>query len=155
MSTVHDTRTARDTARTGRDGTRTGAGDGRGPGELLRDLVGNMTDLFRDEIALARKEIGGKVGQATNGIVSLVIGAVIALAGLVVFLEAMGELLAIYLVPQGLPAWAGPAIVGGVVLLIGLILLLKGRSNLKPANLAPTRSADQLRQTGDLVREKL
>lgn len=123
--------------------------DGRSLGDLLGSLASDTTSLFRKEAQLVRAEIGEKVSQVQAGLVSLIIGAVIALAGLVVLLQA----LVAWLVDAGLGTALASLLVGGVVALIGAAFLMAGKNKMKIDNLAPDRAAHQLRKDAELARE--
>jgi hypothetical protein len=60
----------------------------------------------------------------------------------------IGELL-----PPEQSPWLAALIVGVVVAIIGAIMLQKGRSNLRPTNLAPQRTAASLRRDKEFVKE--
>src|SRR4051812_50081398 len=95
-------------APTGRPGL-----DGRSIGELLRDLANDTTRLIRDEIALARAEIQGKVAQAGRGAAMIGAGGVLAIPALVLILAGVAILLAHWMPPPG------AALLGGVVTAAG------------------------------------
>ena len=85
------------------------APDSRSVGELLRDLAGDSASLVRQEFALARTEAQDKLHQTITASTELVVGALVALAALIVLLEA-----AVYgLTEAGLEQWLAALIVGG------------------------------------------
>ena len=124
--------------------------DNRSLSQLVVDLQRESSTLVRDEVALVRAEINEKISQALNGAISLLIGALVAFSALIIVLIAIAELLVTF----EIVGWLAYLIVGGVVLVIGLIMLAKGRSNLRPGNLAPRRTAEELRRDRELVREQ-
>lgn len=124
--------------------------ENRSLSQLIVDLQKESSTLVRDEVALVRAEINEKVSQALNGAISLLGGALVAFSALIIVLIAIAELL----ITLNVVGWLAYLIVGGVVLIIGVIMLMKGRSNLQPSNLAPRRSAEELRRDRDLVREQ-
>src|SRR4051812_28424647 len=87
--------------------------DGRSIGELLRDLANDTTRLIRDEIALARAELQGKVAQAGRGAAMIGAGGVLAIPALVLILAGIAILLANWMPPSV------AALVGGVVTAAG------------------------------------
>ena len=78
-------------------------------------------------------------------------GALVALAALIVLLEA-----AVYgLTRAGLEQWLAALIVGGVVGIVGFVLVRKGQNELAAARLAPERTVASVRKDLDLVKEQL
>src|SRR3954471_6254741 len=60
---------------------------------LLRQLPADAKVFLKDEVQLAKSELGEKVSCLTRNAVSLTIGGVIAYAGAIVLLGALGLLL--------------------------------------------------------------
>ena len=124
--------------------------DNRSLSQLIVDLQRESSTLVRDEVALVRAEINEKVSQALNGAISLLMGALVAFSALIIVLVAISELLVTFDIVR----WLAYLIVGGIVLIIGAVMLMKGRSNLQPSNLAPRRTAEELRRDREMVREQ-
>ena len=122
--------------------------ENRSIGELLRDLASDSAALVQQELKLARSEAQDKLHQTVAGGAELVVSALLALAGLMVLLQA-----AVYGLEEfGLEPWLAAVIVGGVVLVIGLLLLQKARHDLSARNLAAHRTAQNLRKDLNLVK---
>jgi drug/metabolite transporter (DMT)-like permease len=118
--------------------------------ELFGDLTSSVSTLFRKEIELARAEASEKVSQAAFAAGSLAGGAILALAALIILLQA----LVIALTELGLAPALSALIVGGVVAIIAFALIYKGMNDLKASNLAPTRTVDSLRRDAHMVKEQ-
>jgi Putative Actinobacterial Holin-X, holin superfamily III len=118
--------------------------------ELLADLTHSVTTLFRKEIELARAEISEKLSQAGVAAGAVAAGAILALAALIVLLQA----LVIALSELGVAPALSALIVGGVVALIAFALIYKGVNDLKASNLAPTRTVEALRRDAHMVKEQ-
>ena len=125
--------------------------DDRSFKELFGDLTNSVSTLFRKEIELARAEASEKIGQAGLAVGSIAGGAILALAALIVLLQA----LVIALAELGLAPALSSLIVGGVVAIIAFALIYKGLNDLKAANLAPTRTVDSLRRDAHMVKEQV
>ena len=125
--------------------------DDRSFKELFADLTNSVSTLFRKEIELARAEASEKIGQAGFAIGSLAGGAILALAALIVLLQA----LVIALAELGLAPALAALIVGGVVAIIAFALIYKGMNDLKASSLAPTRTVDSLRREANMVKEQV
>jgi hypothetical protein len=124
--------------------------DDRSLKELFGDLTHSVTTLFRKEIELARAETSEKVNQVAFAAGSLAAGAILALAALIVLLQA----LAIALTELGLAPALSALIVGGVVAIVAFGLIYKGMNDLKAKSLAPTRTVESLRRDAHMVKEQ-
>jgi drug/metabolite transporter (DMT)-like permease len=123
--------------------------DDRSLRELFSDLTQSVTTLFRKEIELARAEISEKLSQAGVATGALAAGGILALAALIVLLQA----LVIALAELGLAPALSALIVGGVVAIIAFALIYKGMNDLKASSLAPTRTVEALRRDAHMVKE--
>ena len=119
--------------------------------ELLGDLVGQISGLFRKEVQLARAEIGEKLGQAIGGIAFIAVGGVLLLASLIVLLQAVVHLV----IAAGLPPWAANLVVAVVVALVGYLLLRGGIGRLNASSLAPRRTMEQISRDAAIVKEQV
>jgi uncharacterized membrane protein YqjE len=120
----------------------------RSVGELLRDLASDVTRLIRDELALARSEAGDKMNQMLTALVSMISGALLGLAALIILLQAVVQGLS-----NHMPDWLASLITGGVVAIIGAIIVYGGQKALSASQLMPGRTAENLRKDMNVVRE--
>lgn len=125
--------------------------DDRSLKDLLADLSNSITTLFRREIQLARAETSEKVTQVAVAIGSIAGGAILALAALIVLLQA----LVLALAAAGVPASWASLIVGVVVAIVAYVLIHKGTSDLKAGNLAPNRTVDSLKRDAQVAKEQV
>jgi hypothetical protein len=110
--------------------------------QLFTDVVNQFTSLLGHEMRLARAEFSENVSRLAIGLGFIIGGAVLLIPALVVLLEAAVA----GLIEGGFaPYWAA-LIVGGAALLIGIILLLIGISRIKPENLMPKKTVEQVRR---------
>jgi drug/metabolite transporter (DMT)-like permease len=127
--------------------------------ELLGGLAGDISNLFRKEIQLAKAEASEKLHQTIGGVVSLGIGAVLALGALGVLLSAIVSLLASFFVNQGMdPAMSNAIAAGIVTIVVGIIAYIfvnRGLSALKASNLNLNRTTASLSRDADIVKERL
>jgi uncharacterized membrane protein YqjE len=119
-------------------------------GEIASGLAGDVQDLVRGELRLARAEADEKVHGLLGGAVSLLGGALVAFAGLVVLLEGGAAILAIWM-----PNWAALLIVGVVIVLVGGLIARAGLAKLSLKNITPDRTVDSLQRTGNVLKEHL
>jgi len=124
--------------------------DDRSIKDLLSDLSNSLTTLFRKEIQLARAETSEKVTQVAVSLGSIAGGAILALAALMVLLQA----LVIGLAEAGIPAGWASLIVGVVVAGIAYFMIHKGTTDLKASNLAPQRTVESIRRDAHVVKEQ-
>jgi drug/metabolite transporter (DMT)-like permease len=133
--------------------------DNRSLGELLSGLVGDISGLFRKEIQLAKAETSEKVGEMMGGVVSLLIGGVLALGALGVLLSAIVTLIASFFINQGMdPSLANSLAAGIVTVVVGIIawvFISKGLKTLKASNLNLNRTTASLGRDADIVKERL
>jgi hypothetical protein len=96
--------------------------------ELMRSVVDGITQLFRQEVALAKIELTEAISERAFGIGAFVLGGVF-IALVVVYLAASG-VAALDLV---MPAWASRLLVAAACLVLGGIAFLVGRRSIRKA----------------------
>jgi hypothetical protein len=125
--------------------------DDRSLKDLLADLSNSITTLFRKEIQLARAETSEKVTQVGVALGSIAGGAILALAALIVLLQA----LIIGITAAGVPAGWASLIVGVIVAVVAYVFIHKGTSDLKASNLAPNRTVDSFKRDAQVAKEQV
>ena len=125
--------------------------DERSLGDLFSDLSRETTTLVRQEVQLAKAELTQSATEAARGIGMLVAGGAVAYAGLLFLLLAI-----VYgLIEAGWDAWLSALVVGLVVVAIGAVLVLRARESLKPANLAPQKTVETLKEDAAWAKEQI
>jgi hypothetical protein len=141
-------RAALDGNDTGRDepGGEAGAepGPDRSIGALLSDLAAEASFLVRQEFALFKAELGGKLVRVGLGLAALVFGALLLFSGWIALLAAAALALATVMAP-----WLAALTVALATVMIGLALLYFGRTRLRARSLRLQRTWKSLR--GDRV----
>ncbi len=125
--------------------------DERSLGDLFSDLSRETTTLVRQEVQLAKAELTQSATEAARGIGMLVAGGAVAYAGLFFLLLAI----VFGLIEAGWDAWLSALVVGVAVVAIGAILVLRARESLKPANLAPRRTIETLKEDQEWAKEQI
>ena len=125
--------------------------DERSLGDLFSDLSRETTTLVRQEVQLAKAELTQSATEAARGIGMLVAGGAVAYAGLLFLLLAI----VFGLIEAGWDAWLSALVVGLVVVAIGAILALRARESLKPANLAPQKTVETLKEDAAWAKEQI
>jgi membrane-bound ClpP family serine protease len=113
---------------------------------LVGGIIEDIQRLFRQEIALARREIQAEWAKTKSAAVLLGSGiAVLALGG--VLLGVMcAKLLALVL-----PEWAGFAIAGVVFIILGGILIASAVATINRIHVVPPRTAQSLEEDIEAV----
>lgn len=122
-------------------------------GELFSDLTRDMVDLVRQEIALARAEMSSKIAGIQTALISVAVGAAVALAGLFILLLAVVRGVEV-LLPPNIGPWLAPLIVGVVVAAIGYALIKSGSAELTADKLVPHKTMDSLKRDKLVAQEK-
>jgi uncharacterized protein YacL len=116
---------------------------------LLSRLMGEVSTLFRKEIALAKAEVSEAASEAKAGAISLVAGGAIVFAAILVLLGAIVLLLA-----ETMEPWLAALIVAVVVGVIGFVMIQSGKKKLDPLSFKPERTQDALRKDKDMVQRR-
>src|SRR5215212_8020871 len=83
-------------------------------GDLFGDLATEMSNLVRQEVALAKVEVGQKAKYVGKNVGYLVVGGAVAYAALLAIIAGIIMLLA-----RVLPNWGATLLVGVVIAVIG------------------------------------
>jgi len=118
--------------------------------ELVKDLRNQFKTFLREEIHLAKAELSEKISRLGKDSVNIAIGGFVAYAGLIVFLGALGMLIAFALqrlnLDPFLSAFIGLGAMGFIVIAVGAIMLLSGIKALKKESLTPERTIESLQR---------
>jgi len=120
---------------------------GHGLGALVGSLAGDLQDLVRGEIRLARAELDQKLNRVAMAAIWLLGGALVAFAGLVVILQGVAAALALVL-----PTWAAALVVGLLIVAVGAAFARSGLAMLSLKTLAPDRTAASLKKDVGVVK---
>jgi hypothetical protein len=122
----------------------------RSIGELFGQLSQDMTLLVRQEIHLARTEMGEKLSRFTTNLISVAAGGFVAYVGglalVAALILALHDLANISLAVSAL-------IVGAVLAIAGYVMLQRGLSELKRVDIAPRRTVENLKDDVQSIKE--
>jgi uncharacterized protein YacL len=116
---------------------------------LLSRLMGEVSTLFRKEIALAKAEVSEAASEAKAGAISLVAGGAIIFAAILVLLASIVLLLA-----EAMEPWLAALVVAVVVAVIGFVMIQSGKKKLDPLSFKPERTQDALRKDKEMVQRR-
>lgn len=132
--------------------------DGRGLGDLIKELRDETTMLLRQEVALAKTEMSEKASRTGRNVGYLAAGALVAFLGLVFLVQAVSHAVEVGLQAAGVGAavayWAAPLIVGFVIALIGYGLVQKAINVLKHESAVPEKTVHSLKEDKQWLQEK-
>jgi uncharacterized membrane protein YqjE len=117
--------------------------------QVVQDIAGNIQEIFRSEIRLAKEEVRQEGSKAARAGVVLAGGAVLGL-------YALGFLLlsAVYALAIALPWWLAALIVGVVVGIAAAVLIVTGRDRLHRVN-PPQRTIETMKENVQWAREQM
>ena len=119
------------------------------PASLAADALRISSDLVRKEVSLAKAELRQNLNRAGTGLGMIVAAAVLGIVTLNVLTVALVAALAE--TDLG-PIWSA-VVVGVVLAILAYVLLRKGMANLKPENLMPTRTVENVQRDASAVKE--
>jgi uncharacterized membrane protein YqjE len=125
-------------------------GDGpKSAGEMMSDIMGNVGNLVRNEVDLARTEISASLEKAAGALGLMVFALLMAITGLNVLAAALVALV----IWAGVPTlWAAVA-VGLVLLFIAWMTFLSAKSALNQIGFMPTRAARSVQRDATAIKE--
>jgi len=130
----------------------------RSIGQLLKELRDETTTLLRQEVDLAKTEMGEKASRVGKNLGSLAVGGGVALLGALALLAAVIYGLTSLLnqfMSVGVAIWLAPLIVGAVLAAIGYSLVQKALATLRQESLTPTRTTQTLQENKEWLKARM
>jgi ABC-type bacteriocin/lantibiotic exporter with double-glycine peptidase domain len=119
-------------------------------GDLFSDLAGEVSELVRKEVALAKLEVGQTAKRVGKNVGYLVIGGAVAYAAMLAIIAAV-----IMLLDNVMPAWSAALLVGVVVGVIAWLLISKATSALKATDVTPQQTVETLKEDAAWVKQQI
>lgn len=119
-------------------------------GDLFGDLAAEMSNLVRQEVALAKVEVGQKAKYIGRNVGYLVVGGAVAYAAALAIIAAIIMLLA-----RVMPHWGASLLVGVVVAIIGWLLIGKALTALQQTDLTPRETVETLKEDATWMKEQI
>ena len=123
--------------------------DARSIPQLLDHALRQASELFSEEIALARAELSEKVARAGRGATMIAFGGLLAMPAIVVILIAIAMLL----VGWGVEPWTAYLATGVGTLVLGVLLAWLGARRFSAEKLKPRATIEEIRRDRNAVRE--
>jgi hypothetical protein len=99
---------------------------------VLHDIMGNVQDIIRSEMRLAKTELGEELGKSASA--GMLLGAGVLLLALA---ASFLLLAAVYALSMIVPPWAAALIVGAGVALVAASLLALGLARFRKVRAVP------------------
>lgn len=122
--------------------------DNRPIAQLLGDLIESVNKLIHQELELVRVETAEKAREALMGVIGILGGMLVALAALLVLVQAVVVALANHMPPE-----IAALIVGVVLAIVAFFLVRAGRAALDAKNLALPKTVESLKRDKEMVAE--
>ena len=122
----------------------------RSIGELFSQLANDTTTLVRQEVRLAKVELGQKAAQAGKQVGLIALGGAVTHAGFLAIIAALIALLAQYT-----SVWLSALIVGVVVVGIGYFLSRREIVALKQLDVTPKATVATLKEDKEWVKGQM
>ena len=119
-------------------------------GDLFGDLAAEMSNLVRQEVALAKVEVAQKAKYVGRNVGYLVVGGAVAYVALLAIVAAIIMLLA-----KVLPDWGAALLVGVVIGIVGWLLIGKAMMALQNADLTPRETVETLKEDATWMKEQI
>ncbi|HET9948813.1 MAG TPA: phage holin family protein [Longimicrobiales bacterium] len=133
------------------------AADGRSVPALLKELSGEVAELVRLEMQLARTEMSEKAEVYQKSTIRMVIGATVLLAALLALLWAVNmgltALLAQY-VAEEVAVWLSPLVLAVLFGIIGWAMVQSGKRRMAREGIAPDTVRRSLQDDRTWAQEK-
>ena len=113
----------------------------RSIGSLVNDIVGNVQQIIRSEVRLAKAEVSEELTKARRAMIWLVAGAVLATMAFGFLLLAV-----VYMLAQFVQPWVAALIVAVGSGAIGGALVAIGATQLKRVSLPPSRTVTSVQE---------
>ena len=119
-------------------------------GDLFGDLASEMSNLVRQEVALARVEMTQNAKRLGKNVGYLVVGGAIGYAALLAVIAAL-----IMLLDRYMPAWGAALLVGIVIAGISWLLVGKALSALQASEITPRETVETLKEDAAWMKQQI
>lgn len=117
--------------------------------DVLQDIIGNIQDILRSEIRLAKTEIREQADKAKLAGILIGSGAV---AG--VFAAFLILLTFVYALTRVIPDWAAALVVALGLLVLGSALIASGIGRFKKVKVAPDKTIENMKENIEWAKQE-
>jgi Putative Actinobacterial Holin-X, holin superfamily III len=121
----------------------------RSVSDVLQDILGNLQDIVRSEVHLAKAEFKTEASHAARAAKPLIAGAVLSLYAGGLLLLAL-----VYGLTLVLPPWMAALSVGVPVMLLAAILIGMGRARLRDVNPRPEKTIETMKENVQWLKDQ-
>ena len=127
-----------------------GAEGGEGIGSLIAGLIGDLQEIVRGEVRLAKAELREDATTMGRGVAMLAAGAFVGLVGFIFLMLALT-----YLLDKTFQLWISAGIVAVGLLVLAAILAMVGKNRLSAANLKPEQTIESLKEDREWAKQQI
>jgi len=109
--------------------------------EVLQDIIGNVQEILRSEVQLAKTELKEEAAEAATPIITMGVGLLLAAYAVGLLLLA-----AVYGLAMIMAMWSAALLVGAVVAIVAVLLINSGVGGLKRINVKSERLIASLQE---------
>ena len=113
----------------------------RSMGTVVSDIVGDLQQIVRAEVRLAKVEVREEIGKAQRGAMFLAAGGIFLTLALGLMLLA-----AVYGLATIWPAWAAALAVAAGTALVGGVLAMSGKGQIGSVDLTPDKTVETVKE---------
>jgi uncharacterized membrane protein YqjE len=122
----------------------------RSVADVLQDIVGNLQQIIRSELRLARAELKEKADRAAKPATTLAAGAILGFYGIGFLLLAI-----VYALSLALSVWLAALIVSAVLIVAAAILVATGRNKLKQIQPVPEKTVETMKENVQWAKDQI
>ena len=131
---------------------RTAGGGEEGIGSLVSDLIGDLQEIVRGVVRLAKAELREDAMTIGRGAGMLAAGAFLGLIGFTFLMLGVAYVL---VEEFDLDRWLAVGIVAVALLVLAAILAMVGKSRLSAANLKPEQTIESLKEDQEWAKQQV
>jgi hypothetical protein len=119
-------------------------------GDLFGDLASEMSNLVRQEVALARVEMTQNAKRVGKNVGYLVVGGAVGYAALLAVIAAI-----IMMLDRFMPSWGAALLVGIVIAGISWLLIGKALNALQETDITPRETVETLKEDAAWMKQQI
>jgi uncharacterized membrane protein YqjE len=115
---------------------------------VVQEIFGNLRDIVRAEVGLARAELREEASKVASSVLWLAVGVVTAVLASVFALWTI-----VYSVALLIPMWAAALIVAAGLTVVATVLLTLGTRRIRRVHVVPPRAVERVKEDVEWVRQ--